>query len=668
MSAVPQSVFEFGEFRIDPRRRTLSNRAGDLIALTPKHFDTLLYLVENAGEVLEKDRLLSAIWPGMVVEENNLSQAVSQLRRILGDDGAEHRYILTVPRRGYRFVADVQSCAEGSASPVPALAPMLPADAAPAVASPAATASANTDVGTASVQVATTAPPATPAPSAHPPKRIGAVAAAIVALLMAAAGIYAWRAAPAANGASNEKSIAVLPFANFSGAREDEFFSEGITEDLVTQLAQISGLKVISRTSVLEYKDSKKPLREIARELGVAHILQGSVRRGDNRFRITAQLVDPAREGTLWAKSYDREIKDVLAVQSDVTAEIAAALKTRLLEPEKEHLDKWARGNPDAYVLYRKGAHLISFHPDRTQEDRQQARAYFERVIAMDPASPLGYAGLATYYFRSALWRESERPEAYARAEALAKQALAADADSVEANLILASIYSQVHWDWNRAEKFAKRAVELNPGNAAVWDVYRSSVLEPTGRLDEALVAQRRAVSLDPLNVPIAFRLAALLNYLRRCDEAVRQAQLNFELDAKFILGYLVVARCHESNGNFTEAIAAWRKIKRPWAPDKVLDEFQAVVDSPAGKADRKAYWRARLAWARRYAETAPDQFYFTAVFAAQAGETDEAFRYLDRAIAQRERELVSLKVDPQFDPIRNDPRFAGVLKRLNLS
>lgn len=664
MPAVPQSVLEFGEFRIDPRRRTLTNRAGDLIALTPKHFDTLLYLVENAGEVLEKDQLLSAIWPGMIVEENNLSQAISQLRRILADDGAEHRYILTVPRRGYRFVADVRPVTEAAAgAAVPG--PTQPAaDVAPQVAIPEP-ARAATPPGAASLPPGA---PAIPAPSSPPPKRIAAVAAAVVVLLAAAASIYAWRSATPASGAANEKSIAVLPFVNFSGAREDEFFSEGINEDLVTQLAQISGLKVISRTSMQEYKDSKKPLREIARELGVAHILQGSVRRGDNRFRITAQLVDPAREGYLWAKSYDREIKDVLAVQSDVTAEIAAALKTRLLEPEKEHLDKWARGNPEAYVLYRKGTHLISFHPERTQEDRQQAREYFERVIAMDPASPLGYAGLATYYFRSALWREAARPDAYARAEALAKQALAADADSVEAHLILASIYSQVHWNWSQAEKFAKRAVELNPGNALVWDVYRSSVLEPTGRLDEALVAQRRAVALDPLNVAVAFRLAALLNYLRRCDEAARQVRLNFELDPKFILGYVVVARCHEINGNFTEAIAAWRKVKRPWAPDKVLDELQAVVDSPAGKADPKAYWRARLAWGKRYGENVTDQHYHTAAFAAQAGEHDEAFRYLDRAIERHERELLTLKVDPQFDPIRKDPRFTAVLKRLNLS
>ena len=671
MSAVPLSMFEFGEFRIDPRRRTLSHRAGQLIALTPKHFDTLLYLVENAGEVLEKDRLLSAIWPGVIVEENNLSQAISQLRRILEDDGAEHRYILTVPRRGYRFVAEVRPCTEvvASALPVPE-PPMSAADITSEAMPPGSTitAAAGQTPAVALASSAAIAPSVAPATTAVPARTRIAWAVAIIATLVAIIAIQFWKKASPANDIANEKSIAVLPFVNFSGAREDEFFSDGITEDMVTQLAQISGLKVISRTSILEYKDSKKPLRDIARELGVAHILQGSVRRSDNRFRITAQLIDPAREGHLWAKSYDREIKDVLAVQSEVTAEIAEALKTKLLEPEKNQLEKRARNNAEAYVLYRKGTHLIAIGPDRTKEERRRGREYFEQVIEMDPASPLGYAGLANYYFRSALMREIPRAEGFVLAEALAKKALVADDRSVEAHLMLATIYSHVHWDWKMAERHAKRAVDLRPGDAEVWNSYSRTVLSPTGRLEESLVALQRSASLDPLNPLAAFYLAGVLAQMNRCDEAIRQARANLELEPRFWLQRIVVARCHEVHGRFAEAIDEYRQVERPWLPGEVIDKLQAIVASPAGKADPGAYWRARLAWSKKYGETVQDQHYFTAVFAAQAGEKDEAFRYLYRAINELDREMVQTKVDPQLDPIRSDPRFASVLKRLNLN
>ena len=305
-------------------------------------------------------------------------------------------------------------------------------------------------------------------------------------------------------GTPGEKSIAVMPFVNFSGDKADEFFSEGITEDMVTQLAQIAELKVISRTSILQYKDSKKPLREIARELGVAHILQGSVRRGGDRFRITAQLIDPAREGHLWAKSYDRDIKDVLAVQSEVTREIAAALKAKLLAPEREKLARHAKGNPESHLLYRRGIYLIGVHRDRTEADIRQAQKYFERVIETDPASPLGYAGLAAYHIRSIAWGYAAPAEGYARADELVKKALAADEGAAEAHTMLAYVRGHGHWDWKGAEASARRSIELNPGDADAWDTLRATVLEPTGRLDEALDAQRRAVSLDPRNSAMA--------------------------------------------------------------------------------------------------------------------------------------------------------------------
>jgi TolB-like protein/DNA-binding winged helix-turn-helix (wHTH) protein/Tfp pilus assembly protein PilF len=638
MVAVPQSVFEFGDFRIDPRKRLLTRRGGEVIALTPKHFDFLLYLVENAGEVLEKDRIMGAVWPRMVVEENNLNQAVSQLRRLLGDDGAEHRYILTVPRRGYRFVADVQVATP--AGPDPGETPVLP----------------------------------------QRPRWRLAIAATLVVLVGVA--LLAWRlspgvpaVAPAADrtvlaGVPGDKSIAVLPFANFSGAREDEFFSDGITEDMVTQLAQISGLKVISRTSILEYKDSKKPLRQIARELGVAHILQGSVRRDESRFRINAQLIDAASEGHLWARSYDRDMKDVLAVQSEVATEIASALKGQLLGPEKEQLDRRARSNPEAYILYRRGKHLMDWGRGKKAE-AQLALRYFERVAQMDPGSPLGYAGQADYYFRSAWFAEEDRAKAFARALELAEKARAADDSSAEAHLALAAIHAYGYWDWARAGAHAKRAVDLNPGLAEAWSTY-GAMLAGSGRLEEADVPMRRAVSLDPMNSQVAYSL--LFNFLNRgrCDLARQQARLNLEVDPGNFIYRVIFARCHEVAGEFRDAIAIFREMNRPWMPRAATDALQDAVDKAAAKqgspaAVAAAYWRTRLEWQKKVALEQRDQNYFVAAVAAQAGERDQAFHYLNLAIDGRDRTLPGLKADYQFTSIRDDPRFAAALRRLNM-
>jgi TolB-like protein/DNA-binding winged helix-turn-helix (wHTH) protein/Tfp pilus assembly protein PilF len=637
MSAAPQAVFEFGDFRVDSRKRLLTRRDGETVALTPKHFDALLYLVENAGEVLEKDRLMSAVWPGVVVEENNLNQTVSHLRRVLGDDGAERRYILTVPRRGYQFVADVVR-----ATPSTGPAPAQPAR---VVSRPRARLVAASLAGLAGIAVL-----------------------AWIMVSPSSSGVPAAQKAAVAQ-AAGEKSIAVLPFANFSGAREDEYFSDGITEDMVTQLAQISGLKVISRASILQYKGTAKPLRDIARELGVAHVLQGSVRRDERRFRITAQLVDPAREGPVWARSYDRDIKDVLAVQSEVASEIAAALKTRLLGAEVEQLDRRARSNPEAYLLYRRGKHLMGSTYRILAEEGQLARTYFERVAAMDPGSPLGYAGQAEWHFRAAMSHDTaNRASAFARAKALAERALAADEASAEAHLALGAIHAHGFWDWPRAEASSKRAVELSPGSAETW-AFHGAVLESQGRLEEAHDAKRRAMSLDPLNQEAVIGLAFTLINMGRCDLASRQARFNIELGSAPFHHKIVLARCHEVSGEFGDALEIYRELKRPWMPREAIDALQAAIDQSAGDASSRAeaYWRTRLAWQKKISAEQPDQHYFTAAVASQAGDLDEAFRHLELAIDRRDRYLPSMKVDYQFKAIRGDPRFVAALRRVKL-
>ena len=426
-------------------------------------------------------------------------------------------------------------------------------------------------------------------------RRIPIMAVAGVSMVIAIAGGW-WYLGARSDAATKAvavaperaKSIAVLPFTNLGGNKDDDYFGDGITEDLLTQLAQISELKVISRTSVMQYKGTKKSMREIARELGVAHILEGSVRRGDKQFRINAQLIDAERDEHLWAKTYDRDIRDILAVQSEVTREISTSLKARLLASETAQIDKHAQGNADAYVLYLKGLYAVQPSADTDPNKFEPAAEYFRQVIALDANSPLGYIGMARYHIQKAR-RGIAALENYADSEKFVLKALAVDNSSAEAYIMLALLRGLGQWNWKEAELAAKRAIELNPGNSEAWDTYRAMYLEPTGRLEEAVVAQKRAISLDPRNSLLGLRLANLYKELGQCDEAIRQARLNATNEPAVPIHLTVAASCFEQQGKFKEAIAANRQVKMYWVTDALLD----TLDKAYAKEGGQGYFRA---------------------------------------------------------------------------
>lgn len=668
------AMLEFENFRVDARKRLLTRADGEPVVLTPKLFDTLLYLVENAGEVLEKDRLMDAIWPGMIVEENNLSQAISNLRRILGDDGAVHRYIVTVPRRGYRFVATVRVAGE----------PGPHTDTVAETVRPASSQTASSPTTSAMPEI----PAATPAPDALAEKIVAYPAAAkpeerrkqrtpsgwggrrlawtgigLVIMVVAISGAGLWRAQSKGAGAGTARTIAVLPFSNPGGNKDDEFFGDGVTEDMVNQLAQISDLRVVSRTTSMLYKGSSKSVRDIARELGVAYILEGSVRRGENRFRINAELIDAERDQHLWARTYDRDNRDILAVQSEVATEIATALKARLLVSEKDQLEKRAHGNAEAYVEYLQGMYILRKRISLGKNPYDPAEPHFRKVIKLDPTSPLGYVGMASYFISRARLGFVPPAENYAQAESFLLKALALDGESVDVHIKLAELRGPGQWNWPEAEKSAKRAIELNPGNALAWDTYRMAFLEPAGRLSEALVAQQRAVSLDPFNPPIVWRLALLHAMNGNCDEAVRLSRINLARDPTFTIHHTVIASCMERQGNFAAAIAENRLVEGYWTPKPFLDELEKALATQG----EKGYRRSKLKFQAALAATRNDAWYFAASAAILAGERDEGFRYLDLAIKAYDRNVIQLKVDPEFESVRGDPRYLAALKRLHL-
>ncbi len=621
---------------------------GVKIALTPKLFDTLLYLVEHAGTVIEKDELKSALWPGIIVEENNLTQAISSLRRALADDGEQHRYIVTVPRRGYRFVAEVAAVSEPAVPVAPAVSlsahPMPPA------------AVAETGIP----EAARIPSPQLPA---LPRSRRGLLIAGALALtlvLVVSAAIWRSRGQLAP---TNAKSIAVLPFSSPGGSKDDEFFGEGITDDMVTQLSQIADLRVISRNSTQRYRNTGKSLREVARELGVAYVLVGSVRRGEQRFRINAQLVDAERDENLWARTYDRENRDILAVQSEVTTGIAKSLNATLQAAERGMLEKRARGNPEAYVLYLKGMYELRPRIVNELDGYDGAPAYFQKAIAIDPESPLGYVGMANYHIARARIGAVPAAEGHAIAQKLLNKALELDGNSVDSQVALAELLGISLWDWAGAEKAAKRAIELNPGSGRTWDIYRKSFLEPTGRLEEALAAQKRAIDLDPFNSAYGWRYAVLHLRKGNCDEAVRLSRAGLAIDPSYRVLHTVIVTCLENQGKFREAIAENRLVKGYWLSDQFLGEQEKILAAEGEKGYRRAKYLQQL----KVAQKRIDSWYFAASTALMAGYKDEAFRYLDLAIKAVDRNVVYLKIDSDFDSVRTDSRYLDALKRLHL-
>jgi TolB-like protein/Flp pilus assembly protein TadD len=457
-----------------------------------------------------------------------------------------------------------------------------------------------------------------------------------------------------------EKSVAVLPFTNLSGDKDDEYFSAGMTEDMVTQLAQLSGLRVVSHSAPGE---KLRADRELAKKLGVENLLQGSVRREEKRFRISAQLIDAETGKHLWAKSYDRDIKDMLVTQSEVATEIAEALRAVLLKSEKEALARHAQGNVELHLLYRQGIHMLAQGRSRTPDVFKRTKAQFERILELDANSALGHAGLAAYHLRTPAYGLANMEQSLTAAKRHADRALELDPKSSEGWLVRGLIESERGWDWKASEAAFKKSIELNPANAYAWRNYAHRSLLPAGRIDLALAASQRAFAADPLNAYISHGLSIILGFMGRCDEAIARSTTNIENNPGYLLDHVVVGRCREHQGRFREATAAFAKLNLGWFPEEARRDIDAATD----RRGEQGYWEARVKWAKAWAAKEPNGHYFVAAYQAMAGRADDAFAALNRALDERDIYLYTLKVDPYFEGLRGDPRFAALLKRLNL-
>ncbi|HVF73345.1 MAG TPA: winged helix-turn-helix domain-containing protein [Chthoniobacterales bacterium] len=643
MEASRSPVYEFGEFQIDALKRRLQKRDGSVVPVTPRVFETLLYLVEHHGDLVERDQLMDAVWPDAVVEENNITQNVSTLRRVLGDSQGANRFIVTVPGRGYRFVAEVR-----------------PADVVAGIADPGL-----------ERDIPVSRRPGSPIP-ATTGRRVGPLLLTTAAVLIVGViGLLLWRgriqtpsptaSASEARPAALEKSIAVLPFANLSGDADNAYFADGIKDEILARLSRVAALKVISRTSTEKYKNAPENLREIALNLGVAHILEGSVQKSGETVRVTVQLIHAPTDTHLWAETYDRKLTDIFQVETEVAQRIATALEATLTGSEARALTAKPTANVEAHEAYLKGRY---FWNKRTVEGFKQATEYFSHAVALDPRYAQAWAGLSDALLFLGGESAPEQEDLRARGRTALQKALEIDESLAEAHASLGLLAMNFDWDWPRAETEFKRAIELDPNYATAHQWY-GEFLADMGRPDEGISEIRHARELDPLSVIINSDVAKVYFITRHYDEAVEQFKRTLELDPGFAQAHGLLGLTYSAQGLHDKALEQVGKI-RGWESDPMSVAWLGYIYGASGNKVETEQTLGRLRDLAAHTYVSP---LWMALVHAGAGEKDQAFEWFEKVFQERSvGGGVVLKANPNFDSLRADPRFADLLRRANLA
>ena len=674
MSEQPQ-IYEFGRFRLDRAERTL-RRGGEPVPLTPKVFGILLALVENNGRVVEKDELMRQVWPDSFVEEGNLTQNISVLRKALGETTDGKPYIETVARRGYRFVASVHHADEGQ--PMQAGAngePPLRHAFAPPLAAESSMAEitlerAAGDNGAAMIAVAARSARLSPAVAAAAPVDSSAatrrptaavwgrllkhrVALIAVMILLAAATVafYLFRASRTASGSGIIDSIAVLPFVVDSGDAETEFLNDRLAENLINNLAQLPKLRVVPRSLAFNYKGSPADLQKIGRDLGARAVLTGRIHRQGDALSIQADLIDVANVSQIWGRHYDRKIADLLLVPEDISKDIFENLRLKLSVEEKKQLE--------ASRYYLLGRNALN---KRTAGGLQQGLEYFQKAIDIDPDDAAAYAGLADCYNMLVVYGIRTPKDAFPLAQEAALKALELDDNLAEAHTSLAFIKHRWNWERQDAEREFLRAIKDKPAYGPAHQWY-SSYLVAIGRTDEAIAEARRAAELDPLSFSTGIHLGWIYYMAGRYDEAIAHCQKLLAVDPGFFPVYRYLGLSYEQKGMYKEAIAAFdRGIKLSGSPLLVALLGHAYAASGNRNEAGRVLNELQEMSGQRYVSP-----YTVAAIYAGLRDNERAFEWLEKAIAERDIWLMNLRVDPVFKEVRGERRFKAMLLRLGL-
>jgi TolB-like protein/DNA-binding winged helix-turn-helix (wHTH) protein/tetratricopeptide (TPR) repeat protein len=644
--------YEFGEFRIDTSRMLLLRRDGDIVSLPPKAFDVLRIMIGSGGRVLTKDELLNEAWHGTIVEEGNLTQAVSLLRKALGESRSDHRYIVTVPGSGYRFVAAVHE---------------ISADVEHS--SERATASALTRSTT---QADTSDSPIVPAD--HAKETSGRVATNyqlrwIVlgpALVLAAFGVYfaysVWTMPPAPLPANvaEVKSVAVLPFENLGNEVNDEYLGVGIADALITKLSNIRRVVVRPTNAVVNYTNSKPPLATIGSALKVDALLDGRVQRSGDRIRVTVQLVRAGDGVPLWAESFEDQFTNIFAVQDSIARKVTEALTLKLSGEEQGLVFKRLTENASAYEAYLRGRF---FWNKRTGEALQKSITYFEEAVSLDPKFALAYAGLAESYVLMNIYGSEYRRDAFPKARDAALKALSLNNTLAQAHTALALVKLEYEYDWLGAEEAYRKAIDLNPNYATAHHWY-GEYLSFVGRFDESIKHIERAYELDPQSLVI--NTVRGYPYMRsgRCDTAINYFIKTLEMEPKFPLAHFYLGKCYVEQEHFSDA------IKEQLAAISGSGEsaaFMAALSFAYAASGNRTEAHAVLSKMKNESRRRYVSPYSMATVYAGLGQTDDAFKWLDKAYQDRDYQLPTIKNDIHFKRLKEDRRFATLLKRIGL-
>jgi len=638
----PNSVVRFGTYEVSLQSGEV-RKAGLRIRVQQQPMKLLEILLEHPGKVVTREELRSRVWPSESFGDFDqaLNIAIGKLRTALGDSAESPRFIETLPKRGYRFIADVSvvdtnvhpKTQEPVAGDLPATDPRL-------------------TIQDAELAVA---PKRRPGPTRWV---IGALAlVTIISLAILSVWLFRSRA-PAPTGI---RSIAVLPLENLSGDASQNYFADGMTDELITDLAQISALRVISRTSVMVYKGARKPLPQIARELNVDAVVEGTVLRSGDQVRITAQLIEASTDKHLWSQSYEGELRDTLALQNRVASAIADQIRINLTPQEQAALKNVKVVNPEAYESYLKGRY---FWNKRTPDGLKVALAYFKEAIEEDPKYAQAYSGLADTYALLGDWQYAVMTpkEAFPDAKSAALKALELDSGLGEAHNSLAFVLDGFDWDFDAAGKEFRRAIELNPGYATAhhWYAWHLSLL---GRFDEAIAEMKKAQNLDPLSLIINADLAELLVLAHHYDESIAQSRKTIEMDPNFALAHNQLAQAYLQKHVYDQAVIELKKAVQLSgdSPTCIANLARAYVASGKRSEAEKLLGDLKKRSSAAYSN-APE----IAIVYVSLGDSDQAMNWLEKGYEERFNPGVLLR--PGFDPLRSDSRFQNLLRRIGLS
>jgi len=649
--SAPVQVVRFGVFEVNLRSGEL-RKSGIKIKLHDQPFKILAMLLERPGEVVMREELRQKLWPADTFVDFNhgLNNAVLRLREVLGDSADTPRFIETIPRRGYRLIVAVDSVADGSPGLIPA---STPAPSPAQIVQPVPTAGAG----------APDSPDTSDLRDTSNRRREFWRSAIVVASVLAVVAVFVGTVLiRRTTKMPRIQSLAVLPFQNLSGDPAQEYLADGVTDMLITQLARLNSVRVISRTSAMHYKNSPQKLPEIARELDVDAVVEGTVSSTVDSVRINAQLIDARNDRHLWAEVFERDIHDLLALQSELARTIADQVANRT-GPQHHIQAQTKQVNPEAYECYLKGRF---FWNKRTEDGFIKAIGFFEQAIAKQPDYAQAYAGLSDTYALLGLapHAQASRSETMARARAAALKALEMDDTVAEAHTSLASVSMIYDWNWSVAEKEFRRAIELDPGYATAHHWY-AFYCASQARTEDALAEIRIAKKLDPLSLIINADLAHLLYFARKYDEAIAQSRRTLEMDPDFVAAHVSAGLAYLGKQQYSESVRELETAVRLSGGQPDTMAFLGIAYARAGRADE----------ARRILEqltTAPvtdhDPLLKVAWIHAALGDRNRAFAWAEKVYQARSPEFYTLKVLPVLDPWRTDPRFRELIRRIGLS